>query len=235
MAHENVSPKEPSTPIEPELSTSGGAQRPAYAILSKHLLTALASHIHWLTAAVYGGAALLLVLVGLRYWSRAVSGEVVIAALVLEALLLVLLSVAISAAPRSSSSAEPTSGLQEYAEEIRSIASEIADITCGVAERHEQLLDRWMSVNEQQEVLLQRFAELLDSFSRLPAPGAALIEAVQQLRTAVEHLTATLQQTQSELRAWRQQELQEIVRQELARLVSSYVQRATPSAPSQDA
>ncbi len=172
----------------------------------------------WLSAMVYAGAALLLFLVGFYRFTEGIGAGVVIAALVLEACCLLLLALASGIAPAQQYGAS----LEEFAEEVRSIATDIAhvaDDAAQILERHEQLLRLWQRAGTEHEQILSRLTKLLTELHELPHPGAQLLTTLDSLRDSLHATTVTLQQLAGELRQWRQEQLQELIRQELTRLL----------------
>ncbi|MCS7176821.1 MAG: hypothetical protein NZ960_04240 [Candidatus Kapabacteria bacterium] len=81
---------------------------------------------HWISSAVYAGAALLLFLVGLRRFADAVSTELLIVGFAAEAVLLLLLALASLAAPVEAP--QSPKELQALTGHIEGMASHVADI-----------------------------------------------------------------------------------------------------------
>ncbi|GBD06966.1 hypothetical protein HRbin21_00775 [bacterium HR21] len=178
----------------------------------------------WISALVYAGAALLLLLIGLHRFTDGVGPEAILAALFLEASLLVLLALTLGAAP-----ATRTSAVEE--DELRSIADEIAEIAGDagrILDSHRELLTQWHAVGERQRKLLEQISTLLNTLATLPLPSTKLAETIERLNQNLDTTTAMLQRFREELQQWQREQLQELVRQELARLLSN---RVTPPAP----
>ncbi|MCS7170006.1 MAG: hypothetical protein NZ949_05215 [Candidatus Kapabacteria bacterium] len=175
----------------------------------------------WISAAVYFGAAVLLLFIGLRRFTHIVSNEAVVASLVLEAVLLVLLCLVLLASPPTTS---PPASPQEWGEQIHNIAKDMDAIVSSadkVLTQHEKLLNCWSDSVQNQEELLRRFAETVASLQSMPQPGSALLNALEGVQQAVKKLDETLHQIAGELQHWRSQQLQGLIQQELLRLAST--------------
>lgn len=175
---------------------------------------------NWISAAVYFGAALLLLLVGLRRFSHLVGDGAIIAALAVESFLLLLLSLSLFAAAPTA----PATSAQELTDWVSQLAidmTEMADSAGRILSQQERLLQQWQHFGQQQHTLLQHLATLSESLRHLPAPTAELLDALHALRQSLASLEQQLQRYSEELQHWRTQELQLLVRQELAQLLSA--------------
>lgn len=181
----------------------------------------------WVSALVYAGAALLLLLIGLHRFTESIGTGAVIAALVLEVCLLLLLAATLGAAPSAQSTV-----VDSVATELKDIANEIAEIASDawkIQEGHRELLRAWQDVGEQQRKLLEQFRTALDTLARLPLPGEKFIGALEQVRQSLDATAGMLQHLSTELQQWRQEQLQELIRQELVRLLGDRLTRTPPS------
>lgn len=178
----------------------------------------------WASGFVFLGAAVLLLLLGIRRFTGVIGEEPIIAAFVAEGFFLLVLFLLLLLAPGSPSSTR-SDELSTLVHDLNDIATDITRIV----ESHDQLLQRWQESTESQSIALQRLDQLLQKLQQLPLPGAALVAELQQLQQALSQLNATIRQTVDELQHWRNQQLQSLVQQELARILATYAR--TVAAP----
>ncbi|MCS6999636.1 MAG: hypothetical protein RML15_03735 [Bacteroidota bacterium] len=172
---------------------------------------------------VYGGAAILLVVVGMRRFSAGISDTIVLLSIGLEALLLLVLFIVLFVTPGEDPSAPVTEKLEEIVREIGEISREHAASTTALEEAVRQLRVLTQEINKLSDSTAQAVAVATQAVS--PAPEtiqriSQVSQALDNLRQSIEHLTAAA-------RALERENISAAVRTELEKLLSLRVESIT--------
>lgn len=173
---------------------------------------------------VYGGAAILLVVVGLRRFSSGISDTVVIFSIGLEALLLLLLFTVMFFSPGEEASDPALSQLEEIVREIGEIgrehATSILMLDKAIATL-EQLATTTANLATAAQTAAETAAQAVSPAPELLEQIAAVNRALAELKERIEALTAATQTIEREM-------IEIAVRRELEQLlVSRFQDRST--------
>lgn len=173
---------------------------------------------------VYAGAALLLVVVGLRRFSSFISDTVVLLSVGLEALLLLVLFTVMFFNPGDDGSDPHTAKLEELIEEVGEIGRDYASVAFR--------LERATATLEQIARDTARLAEAAERSAQAACdavrPNPELIPLLQSVNEALTDFKRSVEELTATARAIQREAIEEAVRAELARLVAPRVQDSTP-------
>ena len=183
-------------------------------------------------ALVYFGAAVLLVLLGMRRFLHNTLPEwLLIGGIALEALLLLALVVTLLFAPTESAPSSPSD------EELRWLLSDLNEL----AQSYDGLLQRWdrsLERLQQLESVTTTLEQLAATLRSTPIPSTELIEALRSLTDALHRTHEGMAELVQQLERLNQQQLRELVQREVhhvleeliaQRLQSDESPRAAPS------
>ncbi|MFN3782045.1 MAG: hypothetical protein ACK4SO_07710 [Candidatus Kapaibacteriota bacterium] len=171
---------------------------------------------------VYLGAAILLVLIGIRRFSSYVSDTVVILGVAFEALMLLFMFVVMlftpseDALPINQSEDEPE---KELLVEIGEIATDFAT----AVSKLENLGESIKSLLIQQNEILTSLRESNENLRQIISPNPKLIEIMNQTNKSLEEFNQTLEKLTQSANQLKQEEIEIAVRRELEKFFANMI------------
>lgn len=170
---------------------------------------------------VYFGAAVLLVLIGLRRFSERVDDSIVIAGVVFEAMLLFFMFIVMLFSPDEDSPAFNFK-LNEDDEEDNLI-TEIGEIARDFAHSSvqlENLTDELRVMNSNQENLVEKITALTEAFQNNASPNPDLISIMKSTNIELKEFKENLNKFNRSAEHLKKQEIEFAVRREIEKIVS---------------
>ncbi|MFP4529150.1 MAG: hypothetical protein ACLFQX_11395 [Candidatus Kapaibacterium sp.] len=167
---------------------------------------------------VYLGAAVLLVLIGVRRFSEGVSIELVIAGIVFEALMLVFMFIVMLFSPSEEISIEEEDGepdAREIVEEIGEIGRDFAAALVQLEEVNARL-DK--SIQMQFE-LIQKAGDIAKATANAVAPNPAMLDEMRRTGDSLGEFRATVDRLNDSVKALRKEEIELCVRREIEKII----------------
>lgn len=164
---------------------------------------------------VYFGAAILLVLIGIRRFSENISTDLVIGGIILEAALLIFMFVVMLFAPPEEV-IEDDDNEDELLEEIGEVGRDIA----GVSIQLENLANSLNTMVTQQNDMLEKFAEIANINRDAVSPNPKMIENMNKTNDSLEKFNETVSKLNKSVKTLRREELEQSVRKELEKIIA---------------
>lgn len=171
---------------------------------------------------VYFGAAILLVIIGLRRFSSYVGNELVIAAIVLEALLLLLMFIVMFFSP-SDDLPEPGHRESEEESETRQLIREIGEISsdyAGFTTQMDEITSALSSLIARQDELIASVNDMTRFAAQAVSPQPEFITTIQQTNTTLKDFNKTVAELADAARLLRREEILQAVRYEVERVLA---------------
>ncbi|RMF35616.1 MAG: hypothetical protein D6747_02170 [Chlorobiota bacterium] len=201
--------------IEHPLGARAGTRLWLEEILSRYYYSTIVSF-------VYGGAAILLVVVGLRRFSAGISDTVVMLSIGLEALLLIVLF-AVMFFRRDEE--DPTAKrIEELIAEVGEIGRDFAASTMTL----ERIAEQLQGLTAETARLAEAAEHAATAAQRTTSPAPELIERIAELNATLSNVSASVEQLQRAARAIEHEHIERTIRRELERLLA---QRLSDNAP----
>jgi hypothetical protein len=149
-----------------------------------------------LNALIYFGAAILLLLVGLRKFSNLISDTTVIMGFVLEASLLIMMFIFLLFSPKDDLIEEiqgidsTNADSEELINEIGEIARDFADASLKLGYINQNLAE----IHQSQKMMINQLVELTRSFHKLASPNDEMLQVMQSTN---QHLSSFEQNIES--------------------------------------
>ncbi|MEJ5287428.1 MAG: hypothetical protein CH6_1719 [Candidatus Kapaibacterium sp.] len=171
---------------------------------------------------VYLGAAILLVLIGVRRFSSNVSDSIVIAGVVFEALMLLFMFVVMLFTP--SEDALPSNQNEEAPEnELLVEIGEIATDFATAVTKLETLGDNVKSLLIQQTEILSLLRESNEMTRQIISPSPKLLEIMEQTNKSLVQFNETLEKLNQSATQLKQEEIEIAVRRELEKFFANMI------------
>jgi hypothetical protein len=177
---------------------------------------------------VYFGAAVLLVLIGVRRFSDGMDDNFVIAGVIFEAMLLffmfiVMLFTPDEDAPTFTYSDNSDDPQEELITEIGEIARDFAQS----AVQLENLADELTKLNANQELLISKIGTLTEAFIENSSPNPKLLDAMRETNVELNNFKNSLTELNSTASMLRKEEIEFSVRKELEKIITNKVISST--------
>lgn len=179
-----------------------------------------------INAFVYFGAAILLVLVGLRKFSNLVNDTMVITGFILEASMLVFMFIFMLFNP-SDEQFESTENAEDSPQniiihEIGEIARDFANATLQL----EKISSNLTSVNENYLMTLKQLNEISSSISNTMSPNTEMLDVMKNTNSLLNEFQSNISQLNTELNNIRLVQIETAIRQELEKLLTTKLKNA---------
>jgi methyl-accepting chemotaxis protein len=172
-----------------------------------------------LNAFVYFGAAILLILVGMRKFSNYVSDTAVILGFILEASMLVLMFIFMLFSPKDEElvNAEEisTSPQDELIDEIGEIARDFANATLNL----EKITSDLNSIQQNQNHTFQALNEISKNLANATSPNPEMMESMKEVNKSLLNFTNHLDNLNIQLENIKIAKIETAVRNELAKII----------------
>ncbi|MBX3044281.1 MAG: hypothetical protein KIT33_11725 [Candidatus Kapabacteria bacterium] len=173
---------------------------------------------------VYFGAAVLLVLIGVRRFSEAMSDNLVIAGVIFEAALLFFMFIVMLFTPDEES---PTftyiDSEEDVQEELLTEIGEIARDFAQSAVQLENLTEEIAKMNINQEKLVDKLDKLASSFADASSPNPDMLEIMKQTNSELETFRYVVSELNKSVTTLKKEEVEFAVRKELEKIISNNV------------
>lgn len=174
-----------------------------------------------LNAFVYFGAAILLLLVGLRKFSNLINDGIVIAGFVLEASLLVLMFIFLLFNPKEDlfEDADSDNEKDELISEIGEISRDFANATFQL----EKINANFSAIENSQTELIKKISELTENFSKNIKPNDEMLEVMKLTNTSLIEFKNQIAQLNNDLAKVRLKNMEYAIQTELSKILTSMV------------
>ena len=169
---------------------------------------------------VYFGAAVLLVLIGVRRFSESMDDNLVIAGVVFEALMLFFMFIVMLFTPGEEAATfsypEPEDVQKE---ELISEIGEIARDFAQAAVQLEILTGELARMNSNQELLIEKINELANTFADTASPNPELINCMKETNQELNNFKGTISELNNSAKILRKEEIEHSVRKEIEKII----------------
>lgn len=172
---------------------------------------------------VYFGAAILLVIIGLRRFSTVVGNELVITAIALEAFLLLLMFLVMFFTPPEDTSSDTPPDSTAAESESQQLIREIGEISsdyAGFTDQMDEITTALSSLVARQDELIASVNDMARIATQAVSPQPELIHTMQQTNTALREFHTTVAELAGAARLLRREEILQAVRYEVERVLS---------------
>lgn len=174
---------------------------------------------------VYFGAAVLLVIIGLRRFGNLVGNELVVGAIVLEALLLMTMFVVMFFSPSDDMATEQLADSEPVEEsETQQLIREIGEIGsdyAGFTTQMDEITSALSSLIARQDELIASVNDMARYSAQAVSPQPELLHTMQQTTSALREFNRVVGEFADAARTLRREEIQQAVRFEVERLLLS--------------
>lgn len=169
---------------------------------------------------VYFGAAILLVLIGVRRFSESMDDSIVIAGVIFEALMLFFMFIVMLFTPGEET---PTFSYPEPEDvQKEELLTEIGEIARDFAQSSvllEILTDEIKKINFNQELLVEKIETLTNSFSQISSPNPEFIGIIKETNISLSEFKNTVQELNKSTELIRKEEVERAVRNEIEKII----------------
>lgn len=172
---------------------------------------------------VYFGAAILLVLIGLRRFSEKLDDNMVIAGIIFEALLLVFMFIVMLFTPNEEINLDKSNKENESDELKDELLTEIGEISRDFAAsvvNLEVISEKLEKVSKNQSLLLEKFSEISGNLANAVSPNPEMINAMKDTNSTLKEFTITVQMLNESAKKIHREEIENSVRKELEKIIS---------------
>lgn len=171
---------------------------------------------------VYFGAAVLLVLIGIRRFSDNVSDELVIGGVVFEAMMLMIMFMVMLFSPNENIESEATeNGSQESMEELILEIGEISRDFAAVSVQFDQINESLQDMLRQQRELIATVVDIAQANTLAVAPNPKMIEAMADTNDALNRFTISLHTLNESVDKVRASEIEFAVKKEISEIINT--------------
>lgn len=170
---------------------------------------------------VYFGAAILLVLIGIRRFSDNVSDELVIGGVVFEAMMLMMMFMVMLFSPNENLESETTdNGSQESMEELILEVGEISRDFAAVSVQFDQINESLQEMLNQQRELISTVVDISKANALAVAPNPKMLESMNETNAAINRFNTSLLQLNESVDKVRSAEIEFAVKKEISELLN---------------
>lgn len=166
---------------------------------------------------VYFGAAILLVLIGIRRFSENISTDLVIAGIIFEAALLIFMFIVMLFTPAEYDIDEEEEDKDELLDEIGEVGRDIAS----VAIQLESVSNNLTALLEKQEQILEKFSEIASINRDAVSPNPKMLDSMDKTNNSLLDFNETVDKLNKSVLSLRKEEIEHSVRKELERIISN--------------
>ncbi len=175
---------------------------------------------------VYFGAAILLVLIGMRRFSDRVTDDIVIAGIIFEALMLVVMFVIMLFSPKEDTYLEKDKDDKLENDMQNDLLDEIGEISRDFAAslvQLESLTESIVKMNDNQELIADRLEQILISFQQANSPNPQMLEEMKNVNSSLTIFQKNLNQLNTQIESLKKEEIEITVRKEIEKLISKNI------------
>ena len=173
---------------------------------------------------VYFGAAILLILIGLRRFSDVMTDELVIGGVIFEAFMLLMMFIVMLFTPDEEVTGLDKTGEQES--ETSMLISEVGEIArdfAATSVQIEELNNKYSDMLSYQKRIIEQNYEMIEIFKSSVSPNPEMIEKMKLTNQQIEHLSDNFKVLNQTLESIKKEEIENAVRKELERIISNRV------------
>ncbi|OGU61546.1 MAG: hypothetical protein A2X64_02350 [Ignavibacteria bacterium GWF2_33_9] len=175
-------------------------------------------HFSTLNAFVYFGAAILLILVGLRKFSTYVGDTTVILGFALEASMLILMFIFMLFTPN-----DDIDESENHSQELQNdLIDDIGELARDFANSHiqlEKIASELNNMNSSQNLLLKQISNFAQSMAHASSPNPEMLNSMKQINIILEEFNSNISKLNEELNNIKQVQIENAVRNELAKII----------------
>lgn len=177
---------------------------------------------------VYFGAAVLLVLIGVRRFSQNVSDDIVIFGIVFEAMMLLMMFSVMLFSPNEAQeeTQDEESATQESLNELIIEVGEVSRDFAAITVQFEQITDTMKEVMNQQRELINNVSDLARANALAVAPSPELINTMKQTNETLRQFGDTMDKLNSGIEQIKIEEIDFAVKKELSNMLNSKMKNA---------
>ena len=170
---------------------------------------------------VYFGAAILLVLIGLRRFTDYISPDIVLGGVAFEALMLIFMFLVMLFTPSEELETlkAKTSDNQNTIEDLIVEVGEISRDFAAVVTQLEKLSDSYQEVLKQQASLTYQISKLTENYSNASAPNPQLMEIMKETNNALNEFKNNVNNLNNAAELLKREEIEIAVRKEVERVL----------------
>lgn len=179
---------------------------------------------------VYFGAAILLLLIGVRKFSDHISDTAIIAALSFEALLLFFMFIVMFFTPKDDFSEESEENERETTAELLMEVGEVAKDLAGALIQMERINENFMLIASNQQKTNETLESLIESINHIAistadavSPNPQMLDAMKQTNQALMDLNQTVVDLNSAAKKINREEIETAVKRELERIIANKI------------
>jgi len=167
---------------------------------------------------VYFGAAILLVLIGLRRFSEHVSDDLVIYGIAFEALMLIFMFVIMLFTPNDDNNSLSSANENE-SEELISEVGEIGRDFAAMVLQLEKLGEDINSLMIRQQELLGAVSQMVGYSAQAVSPNPEMLQSMKETNAALEQFRETVKSLNESTESLKKEEIERAVRKELEKII----------------
>ncbi len=174
---------------------------------------------------VYFGAAILLVIIGMRRFSENISPDIVIAGIAFEALMLIVMFIVMLYTPSEELETlkSKTGDRQATIDDLIIEVGEISRDFAAVVSQLEKLSESYQEVLKQQSNLSYLIGKLAENYSNASAPNPQMLEIMKETNSALSDFKNTVEYLNNAAEVLKREEIEIAVRKEVERILVNKV------------
>lgn len=172
---------------------------------------------------VYFGAAILLVLIGVRRFSDNVSDTVVIGGIVFESLMLLIMFLVMLFSPNEQNDydEEPSNGNQETVEELILEVGEISRDFAAVSVQLDNISESLNGMLDRQTELIELISQIAKSNAEAVSPNPKMLDIMDQTNASLSSLKDTVIDLNKGIKVIQKEEIEFAVKKEIEQLINT--------------
>ncbi len=172
---------------------------------------------------VYFGAAILLVLIGVRRFSDQISDTLIFSALGFEALMLIFMFVVMFFTPKEDFSENGNDSESATTAELLTETGEVARDLAGALIQLERINDNFLQMLNRQEDLALTLRKIADATADAVSPNPEMLETMKSTNKALMQFNETVLMLNDAAKKIRREEIEAAVKKELDRIISDRI------------
>ena len=172
---------------------------------------------------VYFGAAILLVIIGVRRFTDQIDNNIVIAGIAFEALMLVFIFIVMLFSPHDTEPDDEENG--DEADELITEIGELGRDFAAVVIQLENLGNSMVDVISRQNEILNAVDKIVEANTNATQPNPKMLEVMDKTNKSIEEFGETLKQLNSTAEMLKKEEIEMAVRREVERIIVDKVNK----------
>lgn len=172
---------------------------------------------------VYFGAAILLVLIGLRRFSNYLSDNIVIAGVIFEAFMLMFMFIVMLFTPNEDISEKTDEDSYDESEDLINEIGEIGRDYAASLVAMEKIAGSLETIATRQNQLIEKMYDISKHTADISKPNPEMVEQMRNTNEALSDFKSNIANLNNAIESLRREEIQAAVKQELANLLSDKI------------